>query len=148
MREVDVTTETVIAARPTRVAAFAANPDNAPLWYRNILSVEWRSAPRLRVGARVSFVARFLLRRLAYTYEVMVHEPGVRLVMRTTDGPFPMETTYTWRPAAGGGTQMTLRNRGRPSGFPALVAPFLAFAMRRANRADLAMLKAVLERGA
>jgi hypothetical protein len=40
---------------------------------------------------------------------------------------------------------MGLRNRGRPSGFSAIVGPFLAAAMRRANRQDLVALKAILE---
>ena len=84
-------------------------------------------------------------RRLAYTYEVVEAAPGERLVMRTADGPFPMETTYTWADA-GGGTRMTLRNRGNPVGFSILVAPFMAAAVRRANRKDLARLKARLER--
>ncbi len=43
-------------------------------------------------------------------------------------------------------TRMTLRNRGEPAGFNRFVAPFLAFAMRRANRKDLALLKQRLER--
>jgi hypothetical protein len=59
-----------------------------------------------------------------------------------------METTYTWQDTASGGTHMTLRNRGAPSGFPRLVAPFMAAAMRRANTKDLQRLKAVLERRA
>ena len=50
----------------------------------------------------MDFVARFLGRRLAYTYEVVDLVPGERLVMRTADGPFPMETTYTWEPGARG----------------------------------------------
>ena len=92
------------------------------------------------------FVARFLGRRLEYTYEIVDLEPGRRLVMRTAQGPFPMETTYTWT-AEGDGTRMTLRNRGEPAGFSRLMAPFLATVVRRANRKDLARLKTLLEQG-
>ena len=66
--------------------------------------------------------------------------------MRTADGPFPMETTYTWEESEGGGTRMTLRNRGEPAGFSRLAGPVLAAAMRRANRKDLERLKTLLER--
>ena len=108
-------------------------------------SVEWKTVRRVAVGSRIAFVAQFLGRRIAYTYEIVELFPGERLVMRTADGPFPMETTYTWQTVAAGRTRMTLRNRGVPSGFSAWVAPFMAFAMRRANRKDLALLKRVLE---
>ncbi len=144
---VDVVSEIVIERPPGEVAAFAAEPDRAPEWYVNIESVEWKTPRQLAVGARVAFVAQFLGRRLAYTYEIVEHAPGARLVMRTAEGPFPMETTYTWE-AAGtnpNATRMTLRNRGEPSGFSRLVAPLMAAAMRRANRKDLAKLKALLE---
>jgi hypothetical protein len=66
--------------------------------------------------------------------------------MSTADGPFAMETTYTWEDSPGGGTRMTLRNRGEPSGFARVTAPMMAAAMRRANRRDLLRLKAILER--
>jgi len=65
--------------------------------------------------------------------------------MRTAEGPFPMETTYTWTDTASGGTRMTLRNRGEPSGFSRFAAPAMTAAMRRANGKDLARLKALLE---
>ena len=65
--------------------------------------------------------------------------------MSTAEGPFPMETTYTWEDAPSGATRMTLRNRGEPSGFPRLAAPLMARAIGRANRRDLRRLKALLE---
>lgn len=142
---VDVRTEIVIARPPDEVAAYASDPDNATEWYENIHAVEWETDPPLAAGSRLAFVARFLGRRLAYTYEVVEHAPGERLVMRTSQGPFPMETTYAWEEAPGGGTRMTLRNRGAPAGFGRVAAPVLAGAMRRANRKDLARLKKILE---
>ena len=142
---VDVVVETVIARRVDEVAAFAGDPSNAPQWYANIRSVEWETPPPLAVGSRLAFVAQFLGRRLAYTYEVVELVPGERLVMRTAQGPFPMETTYRWSPTAGGETRMVLRNAGSPSGFAGLAAPLMARQVRRATTADLALLKAILE---
>jgi uncharacterized protein YndB with AHSA1/START domain len=142
---VDVTTEIVIDRPCAQVAAYAADPSHAPDWYANIKSVSWRSAPPAQVGSTMDFVARFLGRRLAYTYEIVDLVPGQRLVMRTAQGPFPMETTYTWEPVGDGSTRMTLRNRGEPSGFGKMAAPVMAAAMRRANDKDLAALKRILE---
>jgi len=142
---VDVQTEIVIDQPRNEVAAYAADPGNATAWYKNIKTVEWKSEPPLAVGSRIAFVASFLGRRLAYTYEIRTLLPGERLVMSTADGPFPMETTYTWEEGRNGGTKMTLRNRGEPSGFAKLSAPVLAIAMRRANRNDLERLKRILE---
>jgi uncharacterized membrane protein len=144
-KTVDVLTEIVIARPAGVVAAYAADPSNAPAWYRNITSVTWETGPPVQAGSRMTFTARFLRRRLAYTYEVTDVVPGERLVMRTANGPFPMETTYTWQPARDGSTRMTLRNRGEPAGFPRLMAPLLAAAVGRANRKDLRKLRAILQ---
>ena len=145
---VDVQTEVVIAAPRGEVASFAADPDHVPAWYRSISSVEWTTPRPLAVGSRIAFVARFLGRRLAYTYEVVEWQPGERFVMRTAEGPFPMETTYTWEDVGGGSTRMTLRNRGTPRGFSRWLSPVMHLAVRRANRKDLAALKAALESAA
>ena len=124
---VDVLTEIVIDRPCADVAGYAADPSHAPQWYANIESVRWQTPPPVQVGSRMDFVARFLGRRLAYTYEIVDLVPGERIVMRTAQGPFPMETTYTWQPV------------------DATAGPVMAAAMRRANEKDLATLKRLLE---
>lgn len=126
------------------MAAYAADPANATAWYQNIKSVAWRTQPPLAVGSQIVFVATFLGRQLEYTYEVREHVPGERFVMSTAEGPFPMQTTYSWEDTAAG-TTMTLRNRGEPAGFARVAAPMMVRAMARANRKDLEQLKEILE---
>jgi Polyketide cyclase / dehydrase and lipid transport len=142
---VDVQTEIVIARPRADVAAFACDPDKTTAWYRTISAVSWETPPPLAVGTRLKFVAQFLGRRLEYTYEVREHVPGERFVMSTAQGPFPMETTYTWQDADEGATRMSLRNRGEPAGFAKVSGPLMAAAMRRANRKDLQRLREILE---
>jgi uncharacterized membrane protein len=142
---VDVLTEIVIDRPCATVAAYAGDPSNAPEWYINIESVVWRTPEPAVVGSRLDFVASFLGRRLAYTYEVTELVAGERLVMRTAQGPFPMETTYAWQPVDPGRTRMALRNRGEPAGFARVTGPMMAASVRRANRKDLANLKRILE---
>ncbi|MFC5261829.1 SRPBCC family protein [Kribbella qitaiheensis] len=142
---VDVLTEIVIARPVEVVARYVSDPSNAPEWYANIESVEWQTPPPVALGSRMDFLAHFLGRRLAYTYEIVELEPLQRLVMRTAQGPFPMETSYEWSTEGADSTRMSLRNRGEPSGFAGLAAPVMAAAMRRANQKDLDRLREILE---
>ena len=143
---VDVLTEINIARSRDEVAAYAGNPDNAPEWYVNIKSADWVTEQHLSIGSKIAFTAYFLRRKLEYVYEIKELIPSEKLVMRTADGPFPMETTYTWETSEAGQTRMTLRNRGIPSGFSKFFSPVMALAMRRANKKDLSMLKQILEK--
>ena len=145
MKPVDVTTAIDIARPRQVVAGYAAEPDHAPDWYANIDRVTWQTEKPLRIGTRLAFDARFLGRTLSYTYEVTDLVPDELLVMATADGPFAMETSYTWADGPNGKTRMTLRNRGTPSGLAAITAPIMSMAIRRANRKDLAALRALLE---
>lgn len=142
---VDVVTEVLINRPLADVSEYVGDPTNAPEWYANIESVKWLTPPPVAVGSRMDFVAHFLGRRLAYTYEVVELVPLERLVMRTAQGPFPMETSYQWSAEGEQATRMTLRNRGEPSGFAGVAAPLMAAAMRRANQKDLTRLKSLLE---
>ena len=142
---IEVTTKNDIARPLAEVAAYAFDPSHAPDWYANIKSVRWRTAPPVAEGSEMDFVAHFLGRELAYTYRVveMTHN---RLVMRTAQGPFPMETVYQLQATGPDSTRFCLINRVEPKGFAGVLAPVMVAAMKAANRKDVAALKRVLER--
>lgn len=138
--------ETIVIERPVDVVAeFAGDPSRAPEWYRRIASAEWLTEAPMRLGSRIRFHADFLGRTLDYVYEVVELTPDEQVAMRTTEGPFPMRTTYTWRPLSDRACHMAMRNEGEPSGFAVLASPFIGRAMRRAMRQDLVDLKRILE---
>src|ERR1700738_47473 len=126
--DVDVQVEIIIHRPVDAVAAYAADPANAPNWYDNITSVEWKTAPPLAIGSEIEFSAHFMGRRLVYIYQVPDYAPGERLTMRTAEGPFPMETTYHWSELDGPSTRMSLRNHGQPAGFSKMAAPLMTAA--------------------
>lgn len=143
---IDVITEIIIHTNTEEVAAFAADPGNAPQWYINIKAVEWQTSKPLQQGSRIAFKAKFLGRELSYVYEITEFVPGEKLVMQTADGPFPMKTTYAWQKINNTTTKMTLRNQGNPSGFSKWITPFMRAAMKRANKKDLKLLQSILEK--
>jgi uncharacterized membrane protein len=146
MKEVNVRTETIISCPVEKVFDYAADPDNAPEWYVNIKSVEWKTSKPLAIGSQIAFKAQFLGRELAYVYEIIELAPNQKLVMRTAQGPFPMETTYEFERVSDDKTRMILINRGKPAGFSGLFAPIMAMAMKKANTKDLASIKNILEK--
>lgn len=143
---VDVRTEILIEKPLEVVASYASDPDNAPEWYVNIKSADWKTEKPLQIGSQIAFKAKFMGKELSYTYEITELIPGKKLVMRTAEGPFPMETTYIWEKINTNRTRMLLMNTGHPKGFSKLFSPFMTFMMKRANTKDLMKIKQILEK--
>lgn len=141
---VDISTSIVLPVRTASVASYMFDPDRAPEWYENIKSVTWETPKPLALNSKVAFTAQFLGKRLSYTYRV-TESSHTTLVMQTYEGPFPMETSYFLESIGPDKTRVTLRNRGNPTGFGKLMAPFMGVMMRWANRKDLKRLKERLE---
>jgi uncharacterized protein YndB with AHSA1/START domain len=144
---VNVKTTILIDRSPEEVAAFAMDPEKAPQWYVNIQAARWRTDKPIRPGSLFDFEASFLGKKLSYTYEVTEYVPGEKMVMRTAQGPFPMETEYLFERIHPGLTRMYLSNRGEPTGFSRWFAPFMSRMIRKANEKDLKLLKKILEAG-
>jgi hypothetical protein len=142
---IQVLTEVEIEAPQKLVARYATDPTNSSAWYKHVLAVEGPDPAPLQHGSAFTLVARIppgITRR--FPYEVVNLVEGKRLIIRTEDGPFPMQTTYSWL-TRDGRTVMTMRNEISPRGPARIVAPLLVAGMRRANHKDLLRLKSILE---
>lgn len=144
---VNVLTKIVVAQPRAAVAAYMADPANAPAWVHEVQSVQWHTEPPLlRAGARFAFISHALGRRVACVHEVAEHVPAERLVMRSRNAMFATETIYTWEALGRDSTRVSIRSRAEPRGLGWLVAPFVGSSTRRKLFENLARLKAVLER--
>lgn len=139
----DVSTEATISRPRDEVARYATDWRNDREWIGALTDVRLVQEEPLQVAR----VASFLGKRIEYVNEVVEHEPGRRLVMRSVKAPFPMTVTYEFEDSGGGGTLMRIRTEGDASGFYRLAAPLLSRAVKRGVAGDLERLKARLEQG-
>jgi len=140
----DVTVETRIGRPREEVARYAADPGNDTEWIGALSEARLLTEPPFGVGSRVARTASFLGKRIEYVNEVVEHDPGNRMTMRSVKAPFPMTVVYEWEDADGG-TLMRIHAHGDASGFYRLAGPMLARAVRKGVAADLERLKARLE---
>lgn len=143
MPGIDVTVRRDIRAPRDLVADFASNPDNAPVWNSNVLSVNWHTDRPAKTGSRFDCVTQILGRRMTYDCEITALSPGITMTLRTR-GPMQMDTTYHWADSDAG-CAMTVICRARPGGLARIAAPVLARGIRRAATQDLNNLANIAE---
>jgi uncharacterized membrane protein len=130
---------------PEEVFSYVSNPENLPEWSNLVLEVRKDTEGQLQEGDRFSVTAKFLGRRFETPFEVSAHEPPRRHSDRSMGGPFEQEYIYTFEETAGGKTRLTHVVEAEPGGFFRLVGPLLERAGSRQFRADLQILKDLLE---
>ena len=144
MPSVDVTAETEIAAAPADVAAVMFDPQREPEWMSVVKTVEVLDAA-LRPGARVRRTASFMGQDVGWTTEVeAVHFPHL-LRLRIAEGPFSGTVLYQIQRSEGGSI-VRVRNEGQTSKLDFLPSAVIEGPMRSAMNADLARLKAIVEK--
>jgi hypothetical protein len=134
---VDITASVHVDREPAAVAAYMTDPANDPQWIGGLREAELLGDGPVAVGSRVRRVAYFLGRRVEYVNEIVALD-DTQLDMRSVKAPFPMQITYRFEPAPGGGTTVSNHVRG---GGPRLLNPLV----RRNVRRDLERLRGVLE---
>ena len=76
-------------SRPAEdVFAFVSDSSNNPRWQKGQQSCQWTSAPPIGVGSTYEQEARFLGRTLLNRFEVIEHDPGRSITIRSGRGEF------------------------------------------------------------
>ncbi len=144
MTHLDITAETTIAASRDRVAAYAMDPQNDPVWIGGIKRVEVLGTGPIEKGSTVRRLASFMGKRIEYVMEVVELEPGRRLSMHAIRSPIPMDVTYSFEDTPEG-TVARIRVEGEPTGAYRLAGPFTPSMVRRPVAGDLKRLKRIME---
>jgi hypothetical protein len=120
------------------------DPQREPEWMSAIKHVEIVDAA-LHPGARVRRTASFMGRDLGWTTEVeAVHFPHV-LKLKIAEGPFTGTISYQIQRSVGG-SMVRIHNQGQTTMLGFLPSSLVEAPMRSALTADLARLKALVEK--
>ena len=127
------------------VFAYVSDPLNMSHWYSAVEAVRTLSEADGRVGATYLVERRLPGGPVQNELEIVSREPPAQFTMRTTSGPTPLTYRYTFS-AHAGGTFVELHATVDFDGIATLAGPLAVRAVKRGMDANLAALKAMLER--
>ncbi len=138
--------ESAVIEKPVEeVFAFAANPQNDPLWSSAVAEARQTSEGPLGLGTTFDQVLRLLGRRLEIAFEVTGFEPNTLLEIGRFSGRLRSAVGRRRFEAVPAGTRVTFSGEGTSGLFFNLLEPLVAAAAKRQARTGLASLKDVLE---
>jgi hypothetical protein len=138
--------ESAVIEKPVdEVFAFAANPQNDPLWSPAVAEARQSSNGSLGIGTTFQQVLRLLGRRVEITFVVTEFEQNRMLEIGRFSGRLRSAVgRRTFEPVSSG-TRVTFSGQGGSGLFLNLLEPLVAGAARRQARRSLAHLKHILE---
>jgi uncharacterized membrane protein len=118
------------------VFAYLDEVENNPEWLAGMQSARWTTDPPRGVGSRYEQRARFLGKEIRTTFEVVDHQPGRRVTIRSLEGSsFPLTVTRQVEPLGARRCRVTETVESDPSGFYRIAGPLLhAMVTRRIKR--------------
>lgn len=142
--------QSVVINLPTEeIFAYMSDLENLVDWSSIVIAVRKISPGTMHVGAMVRSTIRFLGRWVDITFEVVEHEPGRYLTIKSICGVAPCLFCYQFEPIEGGGTivsqEAVIHLTG---GILGLDEPVVTSAVRRQLEYDLLTLKDMLEASA
>lgn len=138
---------TVLIRRPlAQVYEYTINPAHAKFWYSNVKESELADPSQgIVVGAKAQLLTSIMGADHKFTYEIAGIEPLKSLSMKTSAGPFPMESEYQFRTIDEQSTEVKIINRASPKGIPFFMVSMVKGKVQQTIEEDVLKLRDILE---
>ena len=140
--------ETDIDRDPETVFGHLAAVEATPSWYSAVQSAAPLTSGPVGVGSRYRFERQSPSGPAVNDLQFTVFQPPSLFTIASRSGPAPFIYRYVLRPAADGGTHLTLEGEisGKGlTGAAALLAPLAPALFERGMRENIAVLKRLIE---
>jgi uncharacterized protein YndB with AHSA1/START domain len=128
------------------VFAYVSDPLNMPSWYSAVQDVSSLSGAEPQAGSTYVMHRHLPGGPARNELEIATWDPPTQFALRTTSGPTPLTYRYRFSPDGGAGTTVHLHATVELSGIAALAGGIAVRGVKRGMDANLATLKAILER--
>ncbi len=142
---IQVENSVVINKPVAEVYAFVTNGENSAKWQGGVESVV-SEGPSNKVGSQFTETRKFLGQEMKTIMEITEVVENEKWSAKVVKGPVPYQVTVKFE-AEGGGTKMTIRIEGEPTGFFKMAEGMVSSQLEKSLAEDSQRVKALLEGG-